>query len=355
MLFNIEFDEGHAIEGYLVPDGFEEEPSIFVSDGMEVLVEMECRDRREAVRVAGRHCTGVVGFRLDAGTVPGLAEKAQLTIRDARTGLLIYRRGARPWVPKRIVRLELQLVPHAVLDLSMEDRFQYAITRAERFGLETTQQIFHLNNAPSIYLSGRLPVGTFEQFMQRGFEIAAMLTEPYYEMAERLWLLKRFPTLPDDLFGPRDRMALAAVSENFQTVDLASPNAIRTALRKLDDATEPILKMPLTRQLTARRPEEEPGRHSVAAALDVLSRFAVTGVREMPETFNHPLGELLGIDPASIHAPAPHPVISELAGLLRDMPQAEALLEADLMIYHFASQAIRSHMQAQPARAAAGE
>lgn len=354
MLFNIEFDEGHVIEGYLVPDGFAEEPTIFVSNGMEALVELECREPREAVRASGRHASGRVGFRLDGHTVPGLAEKTHLTIRDARSGMLIYRRGSRPWKRKRIVRLETQLVPQAALDRSIEDNFQYAISRTERFGLETTLQVFHLNNAPSIYLAGRLQIRTFEQFMERGFEIAAMLTEPYFEMAERLWLLKRFSTLPETLFGPRDRMILAPVAQNFATIDLTSPKALRSALKATDYATERILKMPLTRQLAALRPDEEPTRRSVAGALDIVSRFAITGLRAHPETFTHPFAELIGMDPASIEVPKQHPAVAHLAELLRELPQAEALLETDLMIYHFASQAISSHMQPLPASVAVG-
>jgi hypothetical protein len=345
LLFNIEFDEGAVIEGYLVPDGFTEEPSILVSDGMETLLELDCRDPRDAVRISGRHSSGLVGFRLDDTNIPALADRQELTIRDAKSGLLIYRRGPRPWKRKRLVRLELQLVPLAALDRSLEDHFQYSISRAERFGLETTLQVFHLNNASSIYLAGRLQIRAFEQFMEKGFEVVAVLTEPYFEMAERILLLKRFSTLPEIMFGPRDRMVLAPAAAHFANVDLTSPKSLRSALKTVDPALARIIRTPLTRQLTTLLPDEEPTRRSVAVGLDIISRFAVTGLRAQPETFTLPLAEYLGIDPASIDRPKQHHAIAELAEVLRDIPQAETLLETDLVIYHFASQAITSSMQ----------
>jgi hypothetical protein len=348
LLFNVEFDEGNVIEGYLVPDGFSEEPGILVSDGAEVLLELTCRGQRDAVRISGRHGTGLVGFRLDDSNVPDLAGRMELTIREAKSGLLIYRRGTRQWTRKRIVRLELQLVPLLGLDRSVQDHFQYAMSRAERFGLETTLQVFHLNNANSIYLAGRLQIRAFEQFMEKGFEVAAILTEPYFEMAERILLLKRFSSLPEIAFGPRDHMILAPAAERFAAIDLTSPKDIRSILKAIDPATARIIKAPLTRQLTTLLPDEEPTRHSVAVGLDIISRFAATGLRAHPETFTHPFAELLGIDPHSVDRPKQHRAVAELAQLLRDIPQAETLLEPDLMIYHFAHEAITSHMRTEP-------
>lgn len=353
MLFNVEFDEGNVIEGYLVPDGFTEEPSILVSDGAQVLLELKCRGQRDAVRLSGRHDTGLVGFRIDGSNVPGMAGRMELTIREARSGLLIYRRGARQWTRKRIVRLELQLVPLLALDRSVEHRFQYALSRAERFGLETTLQVFHLNNASSIYLAGRLQIRAFERFMESGFEVAAMLTEPYFEMAERILLLKRLSSLPESTFGPRDRMILAPAAERLAAMDPTSPKDIRATLKAIDPATARIIKAPLTRQLTTLMPDEEPTRRSVAVALDIISRFAATGLRAHPETFTHPFAELLGIDPDTVDSPKQHRAVAELAHLLRDIPQAETLLETDLMIYHFAHEAIIAHMRTEPQRVVA--
>ena len=62
MLFNVEYDAGTTIEGYLVPDGFSDRPRIAIFDGDEALNEFDCDGLRDAVRTSGRHATGVVGF-----------------------------------------------------------------------------------------------------------------------------------------------------------------------------------------------------------------------------------------------------------------------------------------------------
>lgn len=348
MLFNVEFDRGNVIEGYLVPDGFAEQPRIAVFDGTQALAELDCAELRDAVRTSGRHASGMVGFRLDDTVIPGLADRKHLTIRDARSGLLVYRRGDQGWKPRRIVRLEMQMVPSVALDKALEPHFQYAVTRVERYGLETALQVFHLDSVKSIYLSGKLQIRSFEHFLERGFEVVALLPEPYYQMAESILFLKRFPTFPKSLFGPRDALVLGPAAEHFAEVDLNSAKSLRAALKSLDPATARLMKAPLTRQLTTTLSDEEPDRNSVAAALDIMSRFAVTGLRMHPETFVLPVAELLAIEPHSLPVADPHSAISAVADLLRDIPQAELLLELDLVIYHFASQAIASGMAQQP-------
>jgi hypothetical protein len=112
----------------------------------------------------------------------------------------------------------------------------------------------------------------------------------------------------------------------------------------MDLATSRIIEAPLTRQLTTVLPDDEPTRGSVATGLDIISRFAVTGLRAHPETFTLPCAEFLGIDPDAIAKPKQHHAIAQLAQLLRDIPQAASLLETDLVIYHFANQAITANM-----------
>lgn len=344
MLFNIEKDAGKVIEGYLVPENFSDRPRIVVTRGEETIGEFDCMEMREAVQASGRHDTGMVGFRLDETLVPGLATLKELAIHDAGSGLLIYRRAPRPWIKKRLVRLECQLIPLVAIDHALQDFFQYGVGRVDRFGAETTLQIFHLNGADSIYLAGRLQIRAFEQFLERGFEAVTVLSEPYYEMAERLFFLKRFSDLPEVIFGPRDRMVLAPAVEHFSEVDLTSMKEIRAALKSLDPATARVLASPLTRQLTTILPDEEIDRRSAAPALDVLSRFSVTGLRERPETFIAPLAELIGIEPVAIPEPRQHARVAELGEMLRDIPLVETLLETDLVIYHFAREAIISNV-----------
>jgi hypothetical protein len=348
VLFNVEYDAGHTIEGYFVPDGFADQPVITVSaDG--ISRDLQCLEPREAVKASGRHSTGVVGFKVDSSVVPNIQGIEDLIITDAKSRLLIYRRPRPEFVKKRIIRLETQLIPLAATDLTLGEQFQYSTPRVERYGLETALQIFHLHNVDSIYLSGNLKVRVFEHFLERGFQAITVLTDPYYDMAERLIALKRFSELPDMTFGPRDQMLIGAAAEEFANVDLTSLKQLRAILKKINPAISRIVRMPLTKQLTTALPDEEPGRQSAAAALDVISRFTVTGLRRIPESFTHPVADLLGIQVESIAEPRIYKSVSHVATLLREIPEAEALLETDLIVYHFASEAITRSLAASEA------
>ncbi len=205
MLFNLEFDQGTCLEGYLIPDGFSDAPQIRVSDEQGTIGVFPCDQPRPAVAAAGRHQTGMVGFRLDASSIPDIAENQTLTIHDAKSGVMIYRRLAHPPVARKLVRLETQILPMIKFDRHCGSYFQYELFAAERFGHETALQVFHLNSVNSIYISGRMLMRNYEDFLGKGFEAIAFLHDPYYEMALRIFLLKRMSTTPVSFLGDRDK------------------------------------------------------------------------------------------------------------------------------------------------------
>lgn len=341
MLFNLEHDNGDVIEGYLVPDGYSEQPWIIVMDDQARLVELPCNSMREAVIRSGRHETGMVGFRLDETIVKGLKGRTKLAIYDGKTGILVYRRTAPArTIKKKFVRLETRIVPSIDIDLFMERRFQYGISRVERYGLETAQQVFHLHGISSIYVSGRLQIRSFTEFLDKDFEAMTIVNDPYTEMAERIYLCTAFATLPPDLFGERDQMLMKPVVAHFADVDLMSLSSLKKSLRAMDGAVRRYLESPLTRQLATVNPEDSINRHSVTTALDFLSRFIVIGLRPEPRTFTNAIGELVGASPEEVPAPPVHAKISALAARLRDVPVAERIIENDLILYHFVSDAV---------------
>src|SRR5262245_30395448 len=153
MLFNIELDLGKRIVGYLVPDGFSRSPSVRVADGKRDLVILPCLEERAALVAAGRHESGCCGFTIDETIIPDLSQQDALEIYDQETNILIYRRRLPSQVTqKRIFRLETHLFPLWRLDDRLERQFQYFHKGIERYGRETTTQVFLLNNSTSLYL-----------------------------------------------------------------------------------------------------------------------------------------------------------------------------------------------------------
>lgn len=343
MLFNIESDGGNIVSGYLIPDGFSETPHIRVSDDNGEIGVFACNDVRPQVTSSGRHETGMVGFRLDDGLIPNLAERQNLKIRDAKSDVLIYKRmtAATP-IARKIIRLETQLLPMIRFDQHCGRHFQYELYSAERLGHETTLQVFHLNAVDSIYLSGRLLMRNYEEFLGKGFEGVVLLPDPYYEMAVRIFLLKRMAKAPVSFIGERDKLILGSAAEYFSNADLDDFGSLRSLLKKAPSKVSGVLTSPTTRQLTTTTPEQRISRRDIAPAIDLLSRFSIVGHHEAPDSFQHAIGEMLNIPVDDLVVPPQQMLLKGLADKLRLLPIAELMLEEDLIFDHYVRQAINS-------------
>ncbi|MCY0096385.1 hypothetical protein [Hoeflea ulvae] len=341
MLFNLEYDREDIIEGYLIPDGFSNEPVVKVTldDGSSFL--QPCDQMRQAALDAGRHATGLVGFRLDASNTPDLAAQSGLSVRDADTGLLIYRRpGARKTLDMKLFRLELRMIPAIKLDKQCGHKFQYAMSAAERFGNETTLQMFHLNAINSIYVSGRLPLRGYEEFLDKGFHFVGSIPEPYYEMASRLFILKRLSREPVTFISDRDQIFLQPAARHFAEVNLQDEGAVRRALKRADGKVRNVLVSPVTRQLVCSDPEQQVTRRDIAAAIDAVSRFTTVGYDNDVGHFHQAIGELLDIPPVELPITPRYAFLEEMAERLRTMQIAETMLEEDLIFDYYVRQAV---------------
>lgn len=342
MLFNVDRDLGDVIEGYVIPDGFSEQPSILLSGSEGPVARVACDQLRQAVVASGRHGSGLVGFRLDTTIDPYLPKREVLSIHDAKSGLLIYRRlPAESRNNLKIVRLETQMIPSTRLDRFCGESFQYELHSAERFGHETTLQAFHLTALDSIFISGRLLMKNYEVFLDRGFQAVAFLTDPYYEMATRIFLLKKMAKSRVNFLGDRDQLILAPAAEHFGEVDLNDETSLKAALKKASPKVRNVLTSPVTRQFVCTLPEQTVARADVAAAIDLLSRFTVIGHDGDLALFQQALAELLGRSAAEIPLPSRHTALEEVAMRLRKLPIAESLLEQDLIFDHYVRQALR--------------
>ena len=343
MLFNVEYDHGDVIEGYVIPDGFSEEASIVVmiDDGSSVL--LPCDGSRPAVVQSGRHATGRIGFRIDSVSVPNLSNQKHLAIRDLRTGILIYRRPpVNNPVQKKVLRLELSMLPMHRFDKICGKQFQYEISSVERFGHETAMQAFHLNAVPSIYISGRLLLRNYEEFLDRGFLAIVRIPDPYYEMASRLYVMKRLAHGSLNFIDDRDKIHLSSASEYLSDLNLDDERKLKSAIKKAPEKVRDVLRSPFVRQLTCTYPEQSVGRREVAPAIDVLSRFAVVGMGEGNSHFQDAVGALVDLPGSQLPVASQHKILNDIALRLRQITAAEHLLEEDLIFYHYVQEASAS-------------
>ena len=343
MLFNIEYDRGNVLEGYMIPDGFSDEATIRVSDIDGEIAVLRCDQRKQGVVDAGRHASGLVGFKLDDSIIEGLAERKHLAIHDIKSGLLIYRRPLvdKP-IQKKIIRLETQLLPMVKFDIFCGQHFQYQLSSVERFGHETAMQAFHLNAVNSIYLSGRLLLRNYEEFFDKGFQGIILLTDPFYELALRIFLLKRMATTKISFLGERDQILLAPAAEYFAEVKLDDDTALKNALKKAPQKVRNVLISPVTRQLACSSPEQLTTHNDVAPAIDFLSRFTIVGHTRDILHFQRAVGELIDVPTDDLPSPPRHLALEELSVRLKSLHVAELLLEQDLIFDHYVRHAIRS-------------
>lgn len=343
MLFNIEADRGDVIEGYLIPDGFSDRPSICVIGEEGEILRLECRHGRSSVLQSGRHETGTVGFRLDNTILPGLKNRRRLEIRDAKSGILVYRRPMEHQVGMKVFRMEFQMLPMMKFDHYCSGRFQYALCGMERFGQETALQAFHLSAIESIYLSGRLHLRNFEEFLDKGFTVIGYLPDPYYEMAARLTMLKRLSQTNIAFLGERDRLSMSAAAAHFAEVVLDDERSLKKALQSASPKIRDGLVSPATRQLVRTSPDQSVARGDVAPAIDLLSRFAIVGQDGMPFHFESAAAELMELPLENVPSVTRHSALEGIAERLRALTIAETLLEADLILHHYVREAAGAH------------
>lgn len=343
LLFNLEYDRGDYIEGYIIPDGFSEKPVIKVTLDDGSTFRQPCDQMREAAQESGRHATGLVGFRLDLDNTPDLPQQAGLKIHDASTGLLIYRRpGLGPLVDMKLFRLELRMIPALKFDKHCGNNFQYAMSAAERFGNETVLQMFHLNAIKSIYISGRLQLRGFEEFLDTGFSFIGSVPEPYYEMACRLFILKRLSKEPVNFISDRDQIFLHAASQHFATVNLEDEGELKRALKRADSKVTNVLTSPVTRQLVCANSDQQVSRRDIASAIDAVSRFTTLGYDNDVGHFHQAVGELLQLSSDDLPAVPRYSYLDDLAEKLRHIHIAESMLEEDLIFDYYVRKAVAS-------------
>lgn len=343
MLFNLEHDAGSCLTAYLVPDSLAVPAVISVRTQAGEIARIEANETRPSLVAAGRHPTGQCGFRIDETMVPGLAEIEDLELRDADTGLLIYRRRPRETVVhQRIFRLETHLLPLWRLDDHLEGMFHMWYKGVDRYGRESSTQVFCFDQYSSFYASGRLHFRTYEHYLGKGFKSIAMIRDPYDELAERLLVLRHIGSHAETFLGLRDAITFEPVIAYLAELSEFSALELRRLFRHLPESFIPALANPLVRQLTAHAPDEMPGHASLAAALDALSSFEIVALRSQPDAFTNALADLCGIPAEDMPRMREFSLVQELGDNLRTISALEALLEKDLELYHQTAQAFEA-------------
>lgn len=341
MLFNVEHDTGDRITGYLVPDNFTSIARVRLMNHGGLVSIFETPEERPSLVAGARHQTGRCGFTIDDRDIPNLAMQLDIEIFDDETGCLIYRRLKPTMIQRRVIRFETQLFPQWRLDEVLFQHFQYVGKGVDRYGRETVTQMLLLENTPSLYISGRMNYKNFSYYIDNGFECLCMLQSPHDECAERLLVLRNAAKIGSAFLGERDAKRYEPAIRFAESLPLDDPKTLRWTLQDMPEDVASLLANPLTRLLTTSNPDDMPGPSSIASALDVLSGFAVLGIRGRGHEFNEMIGEWLGLDPSPLPVLPPLRTVSSLGEFLRETKVMDIILEKDMELHCHVQEAIR--------------
>lgn len=336
MYFNVYSDTGAEIHGYLIPDGFSAKPRIAVNCNGRTHGPFACDVFLEGPYTHKHHETGVVGFYLHEGNVPGLGGVSDIEISDADSGFVFYRRlRSERHIRKRLFRLETQFVPHRELDRSLQPLFQFYADGVERYGSETVRQMLEIVNQPSTYVSGRVLLRSVQGYLTDDAIRITSLRDPFYELGLRLWSIATFTRRRFSFVSERDAILFEPAMTHFGDTNFSDPASVRSKIRSAPKDVLALFESPFTHQLVASNPTEKVSRDGVSGALDALSQFTIFASNETDASLAAHIAAHLGInDSQLLFSPVRSPFL-ELSEILRSISTLEHILENDLILFHF--------------------
>jgi hypothetical protein len=341
MQFHIDQDSGNAIAGWIVLDNPAAIPRVVVSSPGGRTVELAANVLRPDLKGLGKHASGMAGIFVDEKIYPNLGSTADVEIREAETGILIYRRFRESQhLEQKLFRFEFQIMPQAVLENQLAQRFSLHYDAVERYAFDTLYAIINNQSCKSIVVSGRPFFLRYEHLLhERNFVITAMLPDPLEELAARLLFLrysanKNAPAyLQEHLFG------LSPLAELVNQIDFDNVESLNSAFKGITTAQRNALTNPLTRVLACNVDEQPEERH-VSIALENLASMNLVGVRAHFTDFKSMFAEVIGIDILGEYQLPEISWVPMMAEKLAQIESVKELLALDLALYKFAKKAV---------------
>jgi hypothetical protein len=341
MQFHVDQDLGNAVAGWVVLDNPSAIPKLVISSPGGRAVELAANVLRPDLKNLGMHATGMAGFLVDEQIYPNLGNTADVEIREAESGILIFRRfQGSQHLEQRLFRFELQIMPQAVLENLFAQRFALHYDAVERYAFDTLYAIINNQNCKSIVVSGRPLFCRYQQLLQeRDFVTTAMLPDPLEELAARLLFLRYTATknapayLNDHLFG------LAPLVELVKHIDFDNAESLNNAFKGITSEQRNALANPSTRVLACNVDEQPEERH-VGIALENLASMNLVGLRAHFNEFKSMFAELIGIDILGEYQLPEISWVPMMAGKLALIEPVKQLLALDLAIYKFTKKAV---------------
>lgn len=334
MRFHIDYDDGHSIRGWIVPDNpLAISRMVVAADGRRI-AEIPAFIVDEAFRHNGWHATGQCSFLLTEAEIPGLAGLQNLELYDSDTNVRIYRRHPEAnFVQQRVFLINTGIAPETVLQNTLFPYFQHCYFGMHRLTDEIVSSILGTRIMPSAFLSGAITVPRYENSLTPDLMLTGILVQdPYVELATRLFWLKERGEMAADPARSWRLGSLVEAATFTEPYDLADTRSLKRYFRLMPEAAYRLLFNPLVRQLGTRMPEDRLYPGNSIAAVEVLARIGVVGHHARFDAFASMFIDRLGLDiPLPVIAP-PRPEILDLAKRLRTVKAVDEMLVFDVAL-----------------------
>lgn len=346
MYFHVDQDAGSYIAGWLITDNPGEVPELSIRIPNRKEITFSANVFRPDLRELGMHSTGQAGFLVDYQHVPDLADVQDISLVEPESGITIYKRfNPNQHIEKKLLLVDVSGFPQIKMTRQLMSSFTQAYPVVERLPLETITGLLSLTNIRSIFVAGSPNWQRHGEIArERGFITAALLRDPFEEMAEKLLFLSQALRQPENIRASPAIGRFMPLLPYLENVDLNDARSILATFRKIPNEVRQIVKSPMTATFGAT-PDEQLQRRNVSVALDNLAQFNVVGVRSKFEVFCAMLDEYLGTPIMATVELSALPGVTELASRLGSIGVIADLLDEDIALYSLAVEAIEAGLR----------
>ena len=346
MFFNIDADQGSSIIGWLAPDNPSAIPHIGIIVPGRDEIQIEATIQRTDIRDLGLHSTGRVGFVVDASLVPDIETVDDIELVDADTRVPMYRRfQIDRHIERKLFIFDCSVMPQRRIMHNVTQHFALNYLMSERYALETMIVLINNHFSKSIFFSDCPNFNRYAGFLESGGYLrAAILRQPFEELAERLLFLKLLGKSDASHLAPTYTAGIAPLVDFARDLPFDDPKLLLSAFRQISDEQRQAIASPMVRMLGCGV-DEPPAHRHVSFALEHLASMDVVGTRARYEEFYAIMTQYLGVNIFGEEKPAIFETVDVLAQTLSRIGMVVDLLEHDLALYEYADAALAASFE----------
>ena len=340
MRFDIDSDSGRSISGWLTLDNPSSRPIFNIILPGKEPIQTVATEFRQAVLDHGFSTTGIVGFKIDDSIVPNIENEKILEIREATSNLLLHRRADQTkFIQRKFLLLDLSVSPRKDIFDSLSSFFATPYHFLDRYTFETLSYIIGVL-LESRVLYGKVNFMRHADMIKRSeFVVAALVRDPFEELAERIILLKKAANHPNSNFVSELFASWLPVVDFAASLPIDDTKVIAKAFHKLSTEKRRVFCDPLTRMLGCNI-DEPASRHGVTQALENMSKMDVVGTMDKYVEFKAMTTGCFGANVLGDSAYTVSPAVTDLAEKLANVGVVRDFLENDLALYSYINEAV---------------